>query len=411
MKSVIFFQMFIFLFAPLSLVHAMEEKGKHDKQSLKNQLKLACLQGNELVVQEILLNPGIDVNAINDLCLTPLAAVAMLCNPTIMSLLLKYGASINGIEARYSAPLHYFISTNGASGVHFVMSHVMEERKSCFKIFLEYKANLNAQDYEGNSPLHLAGRLYIKKLINAGADMRIKNDAEETPLYYRLKRQDNFTFVSVFALLEQGAPINEYYKNGMPFLSGYRISIEQKSGPLNPEGILKIGEMSKIYDHVDSLVILSLKALGKDIHKNPTLQGILGTCLDMYAKFSAEHKTVARSIKDMQHFCPKTGRTKDEIAFIIGSFADGIFVDGLVSRFITYEKQHKIEERLQCYWGKEWDSFDDTKKQQMRQKVLCEREIYLQKRMLKEFHLKPLYDQFKNAFVKQFYGKTKDLSL
>lgn len=86
----------------------------------------------------------------------------------LVELLLKAGAPAQK-DGTLEAPLNVALSNNS---------------KEIVKLLLAYNADVNSQEYNGDTPLHYAVRYaptLIPLLLEAGADMTIKNNAGQTP--------------------------------------------------------------------------------------------------------------------------------------------------------------------------------------------------------------------------------------
>jgi ankyrin repeat protein len=106
--------------------------------------------------------------------------------------LISLGAQVNAKNSDENTALHAAIAYGS---------------KEATKLLIYHKADINESDYTGNSPLHLALRLYsvgmffdtpsesffdiVHLLINAGADINQLNHALQNPLAYHLSQSTN----------------------------------------------------------------------------------------------------------------------------------------------------------------------------------------------------------------------------
>ncbi|XP_033103548.1 cyclin-dependent kinase 4 inhibitor C-like [Anneissia japonica] len=134
-----------------------------------NQLTVASTRGNLNEVRS-LLEQGFPVDSPNKYQHTALQAVPVSC-PEIVSILLEYGANPNLKEPVMGGiPLHQ-AAREGATAT--------------LELMLQFGANVNAQDKNGDTPAHLAARkgyLEAFKILNPLADMTIRNHNGDTPL-------------------------------------------------------------------------------------------------------------------------------------------------------------------------------------------------------------------------------------
>lgn len=137
-------------------------------------------QSIDVSMIELFLENGADACATNHSGLQPLHTTT-LPGPVVRALV-KYGAKVNArIESSGKTPLHCCFDT---------------DKNDHLGILLECGADCNAQDKDGNTPLHMALRESIstdtgkiKTLVDYGADPKITNKNFETPLHVMRKCQ------------------------------------------------------------------------------------------------------------------------------------------------------------------------------------------------------------------------------
>ncbi len=147
-----------------------------------------CNSGPTKHVVELLLNKGADVDAVRatDFC-TPLHILCKhrcLIDIELIELLLKEGADVNAQDKDGNTPLH-LASRNYDFGFPLV------------PILLKKPVELNAQNKDGNTALHLISEIssfspipsikMIMKLIEHLADLNIKNNEGKTALHFFFK--------------------------------------------------------------------------------------------------------------------------------------------------------------------------------------------------------------------------------
>ena len=134
----------------------------------------AVNQNGVSTVRDILNKDRTFIDVRNKKGLTPLLIAISNLNYGITDLLLKFGANPNLVrEDNNASPLH----TAALNGISWLG-----------EILLEYKANINALDNEGATPLILAvrghHREFISLLLRRGADINITDDSGKKAIDY-----------------------------------------------------------------------------------------------------------------------------------------------------------------------------------------------------------------------------------
>lgn len=210
-------------------------------------LHIVCANGWTDIVKRVV-KRGCDVNAINGNRRTPLMVAASSLKLDIVEYLYHFrGANVEGSDAFGWTVLHYM----------------------CFGGFLEMvqdlifwsRRNINAQNEEGNTPLHVANPLeepdreIIRCLLNAGADCTIRNEKGETAFSCFLRESQSLNLITLF--IENGA----YFKN-----EEYAI--------LNNNMSLKVGILQNA--HLCSIALMNkCMADFHDMYQNPVVSGRL----------------------------------------------------------------------------------------------------------------------------------------
>ncbi|EAL68440.1 ankyrin repeat-containing protein [Dictyostelium discoideum AX4] len=163
----------------------------------------ALRNGSHDIVREILFfyqSNKMDINDQDKSGYTPLHVAASHCDDQILMLLLNYeGINVNITNEDKNSALHYFCQK-------FRSPNCQEP----FSIFLKKGVNVNAQNKNGETPLHKSifnntvRLLMVNMLLDAGAEVNVLNSRGESPLHFavRLGRED---LVSV--LVKAGADI------------------------------------------------------------------------------------------------------------------------------------------------------------------------------------------------------------
>ena len=139
-----------------------------------------------------LIKAGADVNAKDDKGRTPLDLAIIGCHKGAAESLRKAGAVANTQPDRQDTPLH--------------KSYLKPEEVSAF---IDGGADVNAQDEEKITPLHLARSAdVVSLLVGAGADVNATNKWQQTPLHWVSPLSTAFA-----ALVRAGADVNAKDKN------------------------------------------------------------------------------------------------------------------------------------------------------------------------------------------------------
>ena len=125
-------------------------------------------------VIQALITKGADVNAIDDSKKTPLHMASFFRDFDAMKLLLTNGAKVNAQDMSANTPLINFCERSNKNrypddGVP------VENKKKCFDLLVEAKADMNLKNKRGLSPLYIAYYYEDAELVNwligAGADV------------------------------------------------------------------------------------------------------------------------------------------------------------------------------------------------------------------------------------------------
>ncbi|OXB61277.1 hypothetical protein ASZ78_010193 [Callipepla squamata] len=162
-------------------------------------LHLACYFGHAVVVED-LLKAGADVNVLNDMGDTPLHRAAFTGRKEVVMLLLQYNADtsiVNGSGETAKEVTHDKDIRNMLEAVERTQERKLEEEllgaardgetgKLSALLNKPKPPDINCVDQMGNTPLHCAAYRAHKhcalKLLKNGADPKIRNKNDQTPL-------------------------------------------------------------------------------------------------------------------------------------------------------------------------------------------------------------------------------------
>jgi len=198
-------------------------------------LQLAAMNGNLTEIKNLLAqcdNP----NEVDEFYVTPLHLAAAWGRTEAMSLLLKAGANLNAQNIEGDFPLH--------SAIDSVNS---------VKFLLNAGANINAKNYRGETALHIAIDKGVAEtalfLIQAGADVNLQDNEKNTALHYAVSNKNGSI---VKALLKAKANIAlENLRNETPLW----LAVESE----NIEIINLLVEAGANVNHVNSFNVSALQ--------------------------------------------------------------------------------------------------------------------------------------------------------
>lgn len=200
------------------------------------------LAENNLVIVQLLLSFGADVNLKNNKGESPVFNAVSVGNSEVVKFLLDHGANVNAIDNFRLTPLHTAAACNYGNSHQKVAEvllkagadvdaqdengstafHILVTRPASVKVielFLDHKANVNAVNSQGETPLMIAisgsSVEVIFSLLENGAEINAANAIGSMPLHRAAaKNQDKSHMKVVEALLKNGAAVNAQDTDG-----------------------------------------------------------------------------------------------------------------------------------------------------------------------------------------------------
>src|SRR5262245_16207962 len=163
-----------------------------------------AIRDGDLKALRAQLDAGVDVNARDADDNTPLLLAAVYAGPECVELLLKKGADVNAANNLRVTPLHRAATDYDKA-----------------KLLIDAGANVKAKTKSGRTVLTFAARKYgnsqtVKLLLDKGADAKEQNDRGITPILVAAGCGDVDT---VKLLVEAGADVSDYTEpSGLDFL-------------------------------------------------------------------------------------------------------------------------------------------------------------------------------------------------
>ncbi len=151
---------------------------------------------NSRVVQ-LLLQRGVDINVRDKNQATPLHFASYYGHPEVVEVLLDHGAWANAEDIRGQTPLHQVVLSNHDYHSFWMGPwHLKDHTGRVVRLvqqLLERGADVNAQNKDHETPLHLASRLRLHEmarfLLKHGADVNVKNFEGKSPLQLASRRK------------------------------------------------------------------------------------------------------------------------------------------------------------------------------------------------------------------------------
>ena len=194
-------------------------------------LHVAATTANKDTIK-LLLDKGLDkyVNSKDHVGDTPLHIATVNSHTEIANILIEAGADIHAINSGGHNMLHSAaMSEDGSDTLRLFLTHKMD-------------AELNAEDQDGNTPLHFTCNTMIEKyeqaliLLEAGANVNARNHKQETPLIIAVNTFKNNKDL-IRLLVEHGADICAEDSAGMiPLYHAY-----QEQNAENIQALLDVG--------------------------------------------------------------------------------------------------------------------------------------------------------------------------
>ena len=202
-------------------------------------------------VNRLLQDKDININEVSQLGMTPLCLAIQANNLGMVKLLIACATiDINAKNKCGFSPLHFAVNNNNVEIV---------------RLLIKKKANVNAQNADGNTPLHLVvvSQCLINKAIVVlllsceGININIKNNMKQTPLDIAqqdteieslLSGRKKMSVIAMIGTIGQGRAVSDKPANPIPTDNGFG----------NGRGSVNLGEKKIIIvpkDHIVSTAV------------------------------------------------------------------------------------------------------------------------------------------------------------
>lgn len=149
---------------------------------------LTAIWHHKFKAARLLIDKGCRVNDLSTAGESPLMAAAEKGNLELIQLLLEKGADLNHNDYMGQTALHYAVKHDPATTSYI---NYLKDKSHAVQKLIDLGMDVNAVDFNGNTPLHAAikqGTLEeVKVLLANGADRHAKNFMGKTPLDYVYK--------------------------------------------------------------------------------------------------------------------------------------------------------------------------------------------------------------------------------
>ena len=167
---------------------------------------------NGVRIAKLLIEHGADINAQDKDKITPLYAACYLGKAEMAWVLLRRGAKANSDANAILGQTLLHRVASGICGFGYIVTFITE-------LLLENGADVNAQDKENTTPLHLAsyfGSVEVSVvLLKHGANANTKRRLGRTPMHLVAEGEYENSVHIADLLLEHGADVNAQDKDGM----------------------------------------------------------------------------------------------------------------------------------------------------------------------------------------------------
>lgn len=232
----------------------------------------------DLKIVKFLVNEGCDVNAKTSYGATPVIEAAWNLNSKpIVEYLIDYGVDVNGCNV------------DGWTLLHLACRNKWLE---IIKSIVKKNADINAQNFENDTPLHIAVEAYksdgktdlIKYLLNAGANCNIENIRGKTPFNIFIKNHRDREVVYLFIINGAYFQSEDYF-----WMSNSALHIRDilSCTPVSTMGILNK------FNHIDLLKLYTIPGVSEKLPSIERLKIASGSCVaqDMAKSVNYEIKT------------------------------------------------------------------------------------------------------------------------
>ncbi len=371
-----------------------------DNPQLVDELCFVCFAQDKRKVEELVVKKNVDINGWNTVTIKKLVKRDRI-NIGYIYPKKKYTPLICAVLGKDVGIVKFLLGTKNikpnqqnpaeCTALHFAVAQ--DFLQDSVEQLLDHGADISIQDGVGGTPLHYSGFQNSLLLIRHGADMERLNNEGLTPLYYAARKKF-FQARKVDCLLALGAAIDGYnIREDCPSLYWMK-SHPNKYGEYTSRFLIE-GQMSRrnCPKIVPSLAFLCFRALEKSgqsiTHFDTVAYKNVWGC---YSQYSVEYKKFSGVIEFLQQlYCVKNIEQQTVHEKKMNEFVKETFVPN----YVEQEAKFQIDSRLACFYGPEWQSMSQEKKEAECCKIADKRRQFTSQRISKEVLKELITDQTK----------------
>ncbi|KAL4922621.1 ankyrin repeat-containing domain protein [Aspergillus aurantiobrunneus] len=251
---------------------AREVAASADSDDLNKALCQACRMNKVIVIQVLLEQPNLDINAApgGD---TPLFLAALSCNPDLVRLLLDHGAD-PAIKSRERTPLHALAMHSRGHSNDDPNSNAKQRR--CVVLLVEagcdHGADPNATDIDGGTAMHFFSNVgtqakLFRLFMSHGARLDTHNGLGDLSLFHPYVSDWKLTDSNGNTLLRAAATRRPHYRYAevlrVLIARGANVNTQDHQGNGGDTMLHRMAaNLATVYEEKDVLAIKKLVALG-----------------------------------------------------------------------------------------------------------------------------------------------------